>query len=1232
VKADRRRWVLALGGLVLVFLLLAGNFQLAWAGLRPSASRQSTGHWRFVESTHTDGNQAIPPDKATYSVAEGAMSGSFTSMPSTGDPPYTTAFDCSWTWTAPNGLDQLTPGETISGSMQINDRSDWAHFGIFGDIDIDQASIGTTYTAGLIEMFTVGVGGGKKADSAQGQLTVPDGSAWQTKMGLKAKCGLGLVFERDYEWVNTPANSGTGTPAAGSCLATIQVDSALQPGQDVSLRAVVVDAQQNPVTPAQETWIFNGVEAAGMQWDGKAASVEYRYVCPLDGQTHSASLDIPPFPGAQPPSNPGGPNWIVVVGGLGLVGAAAVAAIVGGGLLIASNGKQGAKPAPQAPKYILQLDKSALEVKPGQSIPLCIQAWRVTPSGAAVPAPEASLQVILPLSPAGLVVTPAAGQGAVLNCAFSVPKPSVCADLVVTVVAVAGGTQTQASVSVRIVPLYDIQLAWNDPQQGALQPGGKEVWARAAVTATPPDPRSNADALAGQIALTVQGPGSDWIRLQTQSPTAQPPYVANGMMWIPVQAVPPAPGGAQPAGSPSLVARLATGSQAIEKRLTLNLTQPAIFDAWGQGKKQVDVVYDEKSQEWSFGGITVYFHPPEKDAEVVPPPEGCDLFHPQFLTEPADILDVQQYGAERPGYFTANVSLHKGADLSQLSNRNPDGNAQIPLTIRVSGDNQSPYESTITYTLIPTKVSFQVVAHDGALQKLNGSRQYAGLELEPLMAVADGEDRLPLAGFFRKSTPAQSEPGGPLAGLRGSQVNALEDIGEVVSVEWVTSRDSYDFRVPEPDAANTRNGFLSYTAQSARLIEADPDRIHEPARLAFEVRLKPETAAIYQLETERVEIAVQFQYPKLWLWVVPGRRRDLSEAYAYLEIQPAHKSLPDRKVELAIVNPAASTLSLHNCPAVDETYSLADVGGPGSAGDPGIDKDMVVGSAHWGLKYAGMTWENLGQACFQIRCSLLDQKGAPVLSTTAIVDVNENVGTLLRTITTDIGLRAQLDNPYWLDSSVPYLFRGPIWNFMQGFGKAPYVCSVMRDTLIEYMDRRRNYMGRSEPSTQAAVERMKSMNGIEFEKYRFPVAHLWAGIFLSGMDRYGDYRCLDPWWEQRWLGEWNRIEALPSKYYEEKQIAKCAAASVALAAALAATGIGIASIPIGFAAAMAAISAWFSGASLLYILGILGIGAAAGEEAAAAYSSDASYAGADGTIPSVGAAWLRTIVQEISAK
>ena len=96
-------------------------------------------------------------------------------------------------------------------------------------------------------------------------------------------------------------------------------------------------------------------------------------------------------------------------------------------------------------------------------MPLNIAVWKVKSDGTTELASDASIRVELPPDRFGLEVSPSSGTGGMLSV-FSVPNPTECADVPVTVSATAGLMNQSAQVTVRIVPLYELELSYFDPQ------------------------------------------------------------------------------------------------------------------------------------------------------------------------------------------------------------------------------------------------------------------------------------------------------------------------------------------------------------------------------------------------------------------------------------------------------------------------------------------------------------------------------------------------------------------------------------------------------------------------------------------------------------------------------------------------------------------------------------------------------------------------------------------------
>ncbi len=227
-------------------------------------------------------------------------------------------------------------------------------------------------------------------------------------------------------------------------------------------------------------------------------------------------------------------------------------------------------PEPLQIRYSLRVNTTALELHQQEQVPVYFQALRILSTGKSVIAPEALIKVVVPDTPGGLAASPVSGMGS-LECDFSSPSPQVCETLTVLAIATVG-EQVKARVylHVRILPLYELELKWEDPQQPALQVGGKEalVWAR--VNSTPPDPYSSPDVLAKLIDVRVQGPNSDWIRQPLK------PYIQFQRQWNPIAAVHPGAGAELQPGNPDLIANFTAGRQSVVARLPVELDHEGI--------------------------------------------------------------------------------------------------------------------------------------------------------------------------------------------------------------------------------------------------------------------------------------------------------------------------------------------------------------------------------------------------------------------------------------------------------------------------------------------------------------------------------------------------------------------------------------------------------------------------------------------------------------------------------
>ncbi len=1086
-RTDSVPFVTRLCSLGLFLALLLFSSQPTWAASSPSpAHQQSTGYWRFLETNQSSlGDPAPAPDTGTISVGANSMSGSYSHNPP-GDAAWVSAFECSWTWDSPSGMDRLIPGQNLSVSMTLTDLGDWANSNSGGSIRFDKPYLGASVTwENSIYLLNSRVYRHDKGTvSPQAEVAIPGGpvSGWENKMGIKVTCGSAYgnsgTFERVYEWV--------------------------------------------PQAPAGE-------------------------ITPESTGTGGATPT--PVPGG------GGLGWIVVVGGLAAVGAAALAAVVAAGVgaavILRRRGKKAPSKQSSPPKYILQLSAQSLEVKVGQSAPLFIQAWRITPTGSTVPAPEAVIQVSLPPSLAGLVVTPAMGQGT-LECAFSAVNPTQCAQVTATVTASAGGLGAAAQVAVRLVPVYGLQVGSQDPQN-RVQPGGPGLAAWAEVRATPPDPQSPPDTLTRQVTFSVVGANSDWVR-------CQPLAFKDVLQWVQLNAAAPAPGASMQPGNPVLVASCMAGTQRLEGRLNLLMNEELVLDAWADGKKLAEVRYNDVSDPpgWFFGGISVYFHPPDDENKVVVPPFKCNLSNPDLQMDPAGILELRNYHSdERPGWYTGEIRLRDGLDLEDTFG--PDlleKNAQITLTIGVTDESGKPYQSKITYQICPT-VELGVRQCDEKYAPISSRKGV--LSLGAMEFVADGEDALNMMMFYRRTDwERDADRSVPFGSLLQVELHGL------MSDEFKLGVDSQVFTpLPGRDAAwRTR-------VVSARPLMDTPKRRGQKLGLRVTGGLQnaPQHYRYKTMDVDTGQDIVDQElkplYLYLGLWVVPGQERGTSLAGAVGfarggngKLQPLPKKTP---LEISPVVQERSVVG-----SSDGFLALAGGFEELSLTSEPLSSLVSTGRLHnnpielpnwlsvWKLRYNGLRWSNVDKGRFDVYCRFQGAEEGVVFR----IDVRENLAYMVADLDAN-NEAVDLTNKEWQTYSLTgtlgmFLARRECrgflyntrWDIMKAYCSVKgipvpdayehYVCGQYSLRLARYLVHRRN--GTVNPETAL------KMNGVEGCQFKYTPIHDWFGFHLSGTKPDQEPIFIDPWWTQ----EWN-IQEVKDNYGFKMQTARLTAVLTLLA-------------------------------------------------------------------------------------
>jgi hypothetical protein len=1122
--------------------------------VRANSPAQSTGHWRYVRTDNIVFDVSKDNDK--WNVYKNSISdgGGYYyhghGNEQTSDPTDLDILEikCTWAVTSPNSLDTLMPGDTLEATANCTDTSKKNSQGqesyirsslkfaleppgavensrekVVFDVDPGFQQSNTTKDTvnvpSLIYWPAGNVTGASPSGNGNQSTSVPTGDKSQNKLALMFFLNGAGYSERVYDWVAGGAAGPLITqpaPGGNGCTATLTPNGDIIPGREIYFNVNVVNDQNAPVAPQDGTWLYNRVGSTNgnMKWDGKAATVEYQYTCPVNGQRLSTSYAISP--------QDDGSGWIVIAGGAGAVAAAGLAAAAGGVALIATSSKKNVKQSnpPQPPRYILQLDPVKqkvnsremirLKVKPGEKVPLVIKAWRINPNGSTVPAPEALIHLAIPPSPAGLMVSPESGKG-ILSCAFYISKPTICTDLVVGINASASGFTAQTQVKVSIVPNYELKLDWAGSPPGHLQPGSKEVYACASLSAIPqPDAQSTPDVLAGKINLSAQGPNSEKIRIQCAAPAQQGMFVRQGFLWIPVIVLLPDPGTSFQPGNPSLVATFICDDQRLEQRLLVDMNEQLDFDAWVQGKKQVDVLFNQNltPPAWDFSDIRAYFHAPNQDNIPAHPSFPYQVTVQSVECDPP-VLDVNDIQTDKD-LTTLCLNLKPGLNLEQFMGKDLCAyNGTIKVKISFRGENNQPYTAQITYQLRP---QLELFAHG---QDIHG-REYKKINLGALEFVSDGDDLLGvMIGCCRTDQP------GP------------RDIDQIEQVDpgWWNFKGSlqgaaasdYQAHSPEEDQDDKR----MLLVKSTKPLLYNPGRKNQKMTLHLEASLNASLPRHYLRSPLLCDLPLKPRFPDLRLWVVPGKERHTSEAWMMTFL--------DGNTSQALAE-TILILKLHKDGGEDgvnlDTYLNLQDQQSVSTGEDG--SEQVI------LRYNGLNWSNYKEAVFTVSCTITNKAGdqeSEAVKTS--INIKENVERTLYDLF-ESAQSLKLNNPYWKDRSLgltslidltvyrPFV-RGPVWNaceelsgnegkYAAGNKKTKfahdYVCSEFRDRIAEWLIKRRHY---HRGNTEEVINKMTTMNGIEFENYIVASGlHNYEAIFLSGMSPTEDPRGLDPWWKQAW--------------------------------------------------------------------------------------------------------------------
>lgn len=616
-----------------------------------------------------------------------------------------------------------------------------------------------------------------------------------------------------------------------------------------------------------------------------------------------------------------------------------------------------------------------------------------------------------------------------------------------------------------------------------------------------------------------------------------------------------------------------------------------------------NITYYEKEKRWLAPELVACFRDPVQETPV-----RVGFYYgfmdPPLTFEP-DILEVKEgYSSDDGLTYNFKLNVRAGIDLETYFGADlTDDDGRVTVNVVVKDEKGKEYAAK---TVLQVSPQLRLVAYSyNQNVKTRGLRAspYEGLELDDMEFIADGIDQLPLVLFFIRSDKEVAS---------GSEAEAVMDIVDVQKIDWVTTT---SYEEPAVNAANTGGGFFAYDLSSSGLIAADKDTVNGEYCLEVDARIRAGGPKNYSFKGNSLRFAVKPQFTLLRLWVVPGEKRSTSEAIAYAKLLPCHKPFTGLKLTLDTSGGGGAVLNMSD--GVEKVTQTKD------APTGGIRFKMVKGTARWILTYSWLTWSNLPQAQFQVTCMGPSDTFGNCATASDSFDVNANVLNMLSDLLSDADIQAKLNNPYFNDSSLPYCLRGPMWNIYQKLDtNRPFVCHQMRSDIIDFLQKRRNYRG--EGDLDARLASMRGMNGIEYEKYYVWSVHVWAGFFLSG-NSSGDYKALDPWWEQRWDDpSFNKPENLMTTYGEAWYLSKMTAAvGVIVTAAVAAlAAIGVVVSAVAMATLIKGLLMGLKVTVALQAAGLTNIGFSS-------YFDYDTLAFEDGSLPQFPKAWLIEFIQRL---
>ena len=346
----------------------------------------------------------------------------------------------------------------------------------------------------------------------------------------------------------------------------------------------------------------------------------------------------------------------------------------------------------QAEHHILEVSTAKVTLTPGQTVRVDARVWKVTPQGGYTPAPSATLSVVPPGTPAGLVLAPTSGKG---TLSFGVTAPAACSsgDGEIVVRARAAGTSFRQTVAVQVKPAYRLEMTSQDQGRNRVPRPPDSLWAYARVVSDQSVPQAELDRMTAALRLDVKGDNAAAVQSVENRPHAG---------WQAVRLA-QTEAGAQGAGNPSLVAVLPGDDAPPPESMPLVLVRPVVLRALVLGSRQASARYDAKTRQWTLPDIQVYFTEDDGEDRPVQPPFAYGFPTPPFVSD-SPALSVEEWYrivGTSPEQYTLRLQAAPGVDLARaVVAGSESGRREIRVTVVALDDRQQRYEASVTFSLL----------------------------------------------------------------------------------------------------------------------------------------------------------------------------------------------------------------------------------------------------------------------------------------------------------------------------------------------------------------------------------------------------------------------------------------------------------------------------------------------------------------------------------------------------